>query len=305
MGFAIRRGDICAVAAVGHWMKHKQTSHLRAFITAAAWAGALLLPSVWFFPSVVNLSPTYKPSEITFVAGALFGFGAFLNRSCVFGTIAHLANGETDYIGTLIGMFIGALLAQVVPFPPSSPLYLVNLSTPNVLTICIWAAFIAIAFHDIDLKHRFIASNNNMTPSGSAWSPFFSMSVIGAAGGLLHAIIGNWGYLTVLSHSAAKLINPAQPDVALQVFTATGSLILGAIVAARKTRKLIVRKPQPLPFFRKLAGGSLMSFSAEIIPGGNETLLLHGIPSLAPHALIAYAAMLVAVIGLFKLSHSA
>ncbi len=304
MGFAIRRGDICAVAAVGHWIKHKQTSHLRAFITAVAWAGALLLPSVWFFPGIVNLSPAYQPSEITFVTGVLFGLGAFLNGSCVFGTIAHLANGEMDYIGTLVGMFIGALLAQIIPFHSNS-LYLVNLSTPNVLAICIWATFVAIAFHDIYLKHRFIASNDVNVPSGGTWSPFFSMSVIGATGGLLHAIIGNWGYLTVLSHGAAKLINPAQPDVALQVFTATGALIFGAIVAARKTRKLEIRIPKPLPFFRKLAGGSLMSFSAGIIPGGNETLLLHGIPSLAPHALIAYAAMLAAVIGLFKLSHRA
>lgn len=303
MGFAIRRGNICAVAAVNHWISHKQTTHLRAFITAAAWAGVVLLPCAWLFPSVVILSPTYHPSEITFIAGVLFGFGAFLNGACVFGTIAHLSNGEMDYVGTLIGMFMGALLASLVPLHSES-LHFINLSTPNALAICVWAAFVAIAFHDIDLRHRLIEEDDANAHSEGIWSPFFSMSVVGAAGGLLHATIGNWGYLTVLSHSADKLINPSLPDIDLQVFTATAALIFGAIVAARKTRKLKFRKPRLLPFFRKLAGGSLMSFSAAIIPGGNETLLLHGIPSLAPHALIAYAAILAALIVLFKLSHS-
>lgn len=299
MGFAIGRGDVCAVAAVNHWIRHKQTNHLRAFITAAASAGVVLLPSAWFFPSVVSLSPTYQPSEITLIAGALFGFGAFLNSACVFGTIAHLSKGEMDYIGTFIGMFIGALLASLVSFHPES-LYFINLSRPSMLAICIWLIFITIAFHDIHLKHRSIESTDANVPLKGNWDPFFSMSVIGATGGVLYATIGSWGYMTVLSHNAAKLLNPSLPDVAIQVFTATGALFFGAIVASRKTRKLKLRKPSMLPFFRKLAGGLLMSFSAAIIPGGNDALLLYGFPSLSPHAFIAYAAMLAALAILFK-----
>lgn len=299
MGFAIGRGDVCAVAAVNHWISHRQTNHLRAFITAAASAGVVLLPSAWFFPSVVSLSPTYQPSEITVIAGALFGFGAFLNSACVFGTIAHLSKGELDYIGTLIGMFIGALLAPLFSFYSES-LYFINLSRPSILAICIWSIFITIAFHDVDLRHRLIESTDINVPSKGIWNPFFSMSVIGATGGLLYATIGNWGYMTVLSHNAAKLFNPALPDVAIQVFTATGALFFGAIVASREIRKLKFQKPDVLHFFRKLAGGLLMSFSATIIPGGNDALLLYGIPSLSPHAFIAYAAMLAALAILLK-----
>lgn len=304
MGFAIRRGSICAVAAVNHWINHNHSVHIRAFITAASWAGIVLLPSAWLFPGVVNLSPSYLPSEATVIAGALFGLGAFLNSACVFGTIAHLANGEMDYIGTLIGMFIGALLSSLVTLHPGS-LHLINLATPSVLSICILAVFIIIAFRDIDFKYCVIAPDNVNVPHTGIWSPCFSMFVIGTSGGLLHATIGNWGYLTMLSHSATALLNPSIAAIPLQVFTATGALICGAIVAARKTRRLKFRKLRILPFSRKLAGGSLMSFSAAIIPGGNETLLLHGIPSLAPHAIIAYGVMLVVLVGLFKFNQKA
>ena len=114
MGFAIGRGDVCAVAAVNYWINHKRTAYLRAFIVATASAGLALLPSAWFFPATVTLSQTYEPSGIMLIAGALFGLGAFLNGACVFGTLAHISKGEMDYIGTIAGMFIGAIFAPLV-----------------------------------------------------------------------------------------------------------------------------------------------------------------------------------------------
>ena len=302
MGFAIGRGDVCAVAAVNYWINHKRTAYLRAFIVATASAGLALLPSAWFFPATVTLSQTYEPSGIMLIAGALFGLGAFLNGACVFGTLAHISKGEMDYIGTIAGMFIGAIFAPLVTSRTEGYFFL-ELSRPTPLALFVWMVFIAIAFHELALKPHAIKSDNFHTSSNRVWNPTFSMSVIGITGGLLYAMIGNWGYLTVLSHGAAKLINPYISDVTLQVFAATGSLIFGAFVAAWKTHRLKLRKPGFLPFFRKLVGGLLMSFSAIIIPGGNDALLLYGIPSLAPHAFIAYFVMLLVLVVLFKIRH--
>ena len=44
---------------------------------------------------------------------------------------------------------------------------------------------------------------------------------------------------------------------------------------------------------RNLLGGILMGLGATLIPGGNDALILHGIPGGSPHALPAYAALLI------------
>lgn len=298
MGFAIGRGDICAVAAVSYWVNSKRAVYLRAFIIAIASAGLALLPCTWIFPGVIKLSKAYQISEITLMAGALFGLGAFLNGACVFGTLAHISKGEINYVGTIVGMFFGALSTPLLK-PQAESYYFLDLSYPTSVTIFTWFAFILITAHELRLRHQLIKLNYFDTQSKYVWDPILSMAIIGINGGLLYATIGSWGYLTVLSHDAAKLLNPSIPDVTIQVFSATGALILGAIVAAWKTHKLKIRKPDVPMFFRKLLGGSLMSFSALVIPGGNDTLLLYGIPSLAPHAFVAYIIMLATLFALF------
>jgi hypothetical protein len=45
----------------------------------------------------------------------------------------------------------------------------------------------------------------------------------------------------------------------------------------------------------RLAGGTLMGIGAAVAPGGNDALLLYGIPMFSPHALPAFVAMLVAI----------
>jgi hypothetical protein len=49
-------------------------------------------------------------------------------------------------------------------------------------------------------------------------------------------------------------------------------------------------RPQ-LDWLKNIGGGILMGSGAAIVPGGNDALLLYGIPSLSPHAIPAYLAM--------------
>jgi hypothetical protein len=44
-----------------------------------------------------------------------------------------------------------------------------------------------------------------------------------------------------------------------------------------------------------LAGGAVMGLGAAILPGGNDTLVLIALPTLAPTAVLAYASVLVGV----------
>jgi hypothetical protein len=61
--------------------------------------------------------------------------------------------------------------------------------------------------------------------------------------------------------------------------------------------------PQPI-WLRSLTGGMLMGFGVALTPGGNDALVLYGIPTLSPHALPAYLAMAVGIaiaLGLLRL----
>ncbi len=299
MGFAIVRGDICAVAAVNYWINQKRTAYLRAFIAASASAGLALLPCAWFFQDFVTLSKIHPVSTTTLVGGAFFGLGAFLNGACVFGTIAHISRGETNYLGSIVGMFLGGLSA---PFATSNAeVYSTSpLSSPTILAVLVWLAFIGILIHQLFSRHQLIRLNYFKLTAKYEWDPILSMTVIGMTGGVLYGTVGNWGYLTVLSQDAAKLTNPYTPSVATPVLTATSALFLGAIVAAWKMHRLNLRKPEVFKFGQKVIAGMLMSVAATLIPGGNDVLLLYGIPSFAVHALVAYLVMLATLAILFK-----
>jgi hypothetical protein len=50
-----------------------------------------------------------------------------------------------------------------------------------------------------------------------------------------------------------------------------------------------------LRWLRNLVGGLLMGFGVALTPGGNDALVLYAIPTLSPHALPAFVAMLVGI----------
>lgn len=50
-----------------------------------------------------------------------------------------------------------------------------------------------------------------------------------------------------------------------------------------------------------MTGGMLMSGAAAVIPGGNDIMLIYGLPSLAPHAVAAYAVMMATLVLFFWL----
>ncbi len=52
--------------------------------------------------------------------------------------------------------------------------------------------------------------------------------------------------------------------------------------------------PRP-SWLRNLGGGALMGLGTALLPGGNDALVLYGIPSLSPHALPALATMVIGI----------
>lgn len=301
VGFAIRRGSICAVAAADQWVMHGRTTRIRAFLTAACWAGAVILPAAWALPNWAVLSPGYPISAFVLIGGAVFGIGAYVNGACAFGTLAHLAGGETNYLGTVAGVVAGAVAAPLVLGSAGMPVPSA-FADASAVTVIAFAGFLIVAARATWRHYRAQGRkrlSDGWVRSTRRWRPATAMVVIGIAGGLLHAVAGEWTYMAVLSARAARLIDPTFPGTAWPALAGTAALLVGGILAALLSDRFKLTRPRFAPLTKKFLGGALMSFAAAIIPGGNDVLLLHGLPSLAPHAIAAYAAMMGTLIGLF------
>src|SRR5258705_7973482 len=84
MGFANQRGGTCTVAAFEEVVFEGRFKRLIALFEASLWAGAgfVLLDAAGLLAAV---PANYTASVVTIAGGVLFGIGAFVNRSCIFG----------------------------------------------------------------------------------------------------------------------------------------------------------------------------------------------------------------------------
>ena len=139
VGFCIQRASVCAVRATEQWVYHRRTSRLRAFFSAAAWSGIVILPLAWLLPRSAMLSEDAPVTWTVLAGGALFGIGAALNGACALGTVAQLTRGRTDYLATLVGIILGAMMAIRLRVHSEATIPSI-LSKPNWLG---WAALVA------------------------------------------------------------------------------------------------------------------------------------------------------------------
>lgn len=84
------------------------------------------------------------------------------------------------------------------------------------------------------------------------------------------------------------------------------ALLLGMGASAWQRKSASLRPPRgPGQWLRHTAGGVLMGAGAAMVPGGNDTLLLNALPTLATQAVAAYLALLVGIATALSLMHRA
>jgi hypothetical protein len=285
VGMCIQRASICAVRATEQWVQHRRTSRLRAFLSAAAWAGAVVLPLAWLAPEQAMLARDAPISWLALSGGALFGLGAGLNGGCALGTVAQLTRGRTEYVGTLAGIFLGAAAAVgigISAVPGGPPV----LSMSGRAALVAWAGFGVLVFPGVVAhlkrpRHRFTTVT--------------CFALLGVLGGLLQAVASNWTYTSLLSGWAERAFGAASGRSASVAAVCTLSLLAGGITMAIRLRRFRLGRPAALRCCATVCGGALMGFASMMIPGGNDALLLSGLPSLSRNALAAYVAMLAAL----------
>ena len=291
MGLALQRGGTCTVAAVDELLKTGRPTRLLAMAEAAFWVGAglLLARSLGL---LAELPGGYALSGWTLAGAALLGLGAVLNRACIFGAVARFGSGEWAYLATPFGFYLGCVSAGPL-FAPPAPVRLAQVSPLNGVPGWLAGLLLALALGRLLLglarwRRTTHAPGRGLRP----WSPHAATTVIGLAFAAMLLLAGAWSYTDVLAELAHAMRFDMSHNIGARVLIAL-ALLAGALAGGWKTRQR-----QPLAaaaLARCLGGGLLMGWGSLLTPGGNDGLVLIGLPLLWPYAWAAFAAMVAAI----------
>jgi uncharacterized membrane protein YedE/YeeE len=296
MGFAIQRGATCTVAAVDEFVNKRTLQRLLSIGEASLWvlSGLLIAQAL----GLLGVMPAgYAIGLATIVGGALLGVGAFVNRACVFGAIARLGSGEWAYVTTPIGFYAGCVS---LPYLYSVPAPQKLAHGSPVLQASAWVTAIAGAFillrlagalrrpegaSDESVWHRIHDGVANRI-----WSPHAATTVIGIAFFFMLLLVGAWAYTDVLAELARGMTHSLVARSALLL-----ALFAGAVIGGYTAGRFVHTPITLAQVLRCFAGGVLMAWGSALIPGGNDGLILVGIPLLWPYAWLAFFTMCVAI----------
>lgn len=281
MGVAIQRGATCTVAAVHELVDQHRATRLAALLEAALWVGGGLL--VW---RALPLAPPILPAPYaldgwTLLGAALLGLGASVNQACVFGAIARLGNGEWAYLMTPLGFYAGCL-GQAWLFADAR-------RQPLQAGSALWAlpAAAGLVFAGFALWRASTPWRRDRRATGSGWwTPHVATVTIGLAFLALLMLEGAWAYTDVLAEAARGMLGARGARLAL-----FGGLLAGALLGGWRAGLWKARRPGTAALLRCFAGGLLMGWGSLLIPGGNDGLILLGLPMLWPYAWAAIATM--------------
>lgn len=272
MGLAIQRGATCAVLAVDELLHKRRATRLIAMAETSLWVAAGLVIAGWWH-AMPPLPVAHGLSWATAGGAALLGLGAVVNGACVFGAIARLGLGESAYVFTPLGFFIGSW-STPMRAPHAAPPLDLGLGWLVVLAAAAWGAW-----------HLWRWARGG---AHWRWSPAAATALIGATFLVLLLLQGPWTYTDVLAEWARGMASASSFRLLLFV-----CLVLGAVLGGWRTARW--RRPAPVTVLRCLAGGALMAWGTSLIPGGNDHLILVALPLGAVHAWLAMTVMVLVI----------
>jgi toxin CptA len=293
MGFAIQRGATCTVAAVNEVVNKLQFNRLIAIVEASVWVtGGLLIAQMLHL--LAKMPAGYPVNYLTVLGGALLGLGAFINGACVFGAIARLGSGEWAYLATPLGFYagclsLGALWTASAHHTLDYGSFVLRAPTPVSL---VFAAFIIWRVARALLTARPAGSGAGVIQrvrqgiASHVWSPHAATTVIGVTFLFMLLLVGAWSYTDVLIELARDRANSLITRCLLLV-----ALLLGAVLGGRTAGRSGSTGVALAQVSKCFLGGALMGWGSLLIPGGNDGLLLVGMPLLYPYAWVAFVAM--------------
>jgi len=313
IGFAAHRASLCNVRAVAEIMSAGSAHMLWSLLQAVLWMAMLTGVLVLVFDVAPLPTQARTPVGWALAGAALFGVGAAVNGGCSLSTLQRLADGDLGMLLTLAGFVLGVSTWPVISAtlwpaqltPVLSPWLRWPGAAPWVLALlAAWAA------SRLKLFGQLASNNERRALRAQLLAPAYHLSVaaavMGLAAGLLYATQGAWSYTNFLRNEVLHRVDAAPAPSAWHAMLMLG-LLAGMVGSAWQRGSLAWRRPtRPSVWLRHVGGGVLMGLGAALAPGGNDTLLLSGLPTLTVMAVGAYAAMLcgiAAVLWAMRLAH--
>ena len=299
IGFASHRASLCTVRAVAELLGSRQGYVLASFAKATAWVSMIYGTLMLLLPaSAPTTFPVYEPRLLALAGGFLFGVGAAINRGCSLSTLQRLAEGDLWMLLTFAGLGTGILAWSALGLAHihavAAPLVWPQLGHwGTVLLAVLWL----LALRELMRLWR------SRPPQLPFWQlpnvPAYRLStsalIIGVSGGLLYGLQGAWSYSSYLRSSIESAHRHGIPPEHFQAWL-FAALIAGMVLSALQRGSFRLRLDRgDNGLLQRYAGGTIMGFGAAMIPGGNDTLILTGIPTLSVWALGAYLALLLGI----------
>ena len=288
MGYAIQRGATCTVAAVDEVVTQRTSRRLLSLLEAALWvAGGLVVAETLHV--LPKMPSGYAVSGWTVVGGALLGLGAYVNGACVFGAIARFGSGEWAYLLTPLGFYLGCVTVGPV-FAAAAPRKLAQ--TSPVLAAAAWLVVPFVAFALWRVVRGWRAASHGAAArwhervAAHVWSPHTATTVIGVTFVVMLLLVGGWAYTDVLAELARGMAASVGARSVLAI-----ALLAGAALGGWTAGRFANRPIAATQLARCLAGGVLMGWGSLLLPGGNDGLILVGMPLAWPYAWLAIATM--------------
>jgi len=294
MGFAIQRGATCTVAAVNEVLEKRRFRRLLAMVEASVWvAGGLLIAQSLHL--LRDMPAGYPVTGLTVLGAVLLGLGAAVNGACVFGAVARLGSGQWAYALTPVGFYVGCATVHAVFSPPVFQRLAYGsfvLRAPGWIPL----AFIAFALWRlgrpmIEVVHEGRQAGLHRMLVQRVWEPHAATTVIGIAFFFMLLLVGSWAYTDVLAELARSMM--AASLLARGMLLAF--LLLGAVLGGWSAGLLRSTRISVRSLLACFVGGMLMGWGSLLIPGGNDGLILVGMPLLWPYAWVAFATMCVSI----------
>jgi len=122
------------------------------------------------------------------------------------------------------------------------------------------------------------------------WSPHAATTVIGIAFFFMLLLVGAWAYTDVLAEAARGMANNLSARGLLLL-----ALFLGALLGGWTAGRFRSARVSIAQLLKCFLGGLLMGWGSLLIPGGNDGLILVGMPLLWPYAWVAFLTMCVSI----------
>lgn len=275
VGAALDTSSLCVVRAA------RDLSAGRPAIAVGCLSTAAIAAIVFYSNTLFGWhreSPEWAYPTIATLSGALvFACGALVNGACAMGTIDRLARGDIGFLATLAGGAAAIFLLPRTDLPTQVPDLVLLTGLPWLLIV------LALTLAMVVLSRRHLG-----------WVRMAAYAILGLVAAEVTNWQGDWTWL-----SLAQAVRSGMPFDFLALGCILAVIAGASLTAVIKHRFRWVR-PHWREMLREGAGGGLMATGALLLPGGNDALLVYGIPSGSPHALIAYVVMFGLMVALMR-----